>query len=162
MPVPDFQTLMLPLLEALSDGQERLVREVTASLADRFKLTDEERQEKLPSGEQTVISNRVAWSKTHLKSAGLIDTPTRGRIKLSDLGRQVLTRKPEAVNCRFLKQYPAYLKFIGQIEDAASVAKGPTLPAGDEARKTPLELLDESYRTLRKATVEDLLSRLKT
>src|SRR3954462_8017818 len=114
MPVPDFQTLMLPLLEALADGRERLIREVTASLADRFQLTDEERQEKLPSGQQTVISNRVAWAKTHLKSAGLIDNPARGRIKLSEVGQKVLARKPTTVNCRFLKQFPAYLKFIGQ------------------------------------------------
>lgn len=161
MAVPDFQTLMLPLLEALADGRERLVREVTASLADRFKLTDEERQEKLPSGEQTVVSNRVAWAKTHLKSAGLIDNPTRGRVKLSELGRQVLAQKPQAVNCRFLKQYPPYLKFIGQIEEADPLSGGPATPAGDEARKTPMELLDESYRTLRKATAEELLSRLK-
>src|SRR5262249_8155174 len=85
----------------------------------------------------------------------------RGRIRLSDLGQKVLAKKPEAVNCRFLKQYPAYLKFIGQIEDTASAAGEPTLPAGDEGRKTPLELLDESDRTPRKATVEELLAGLK-
>jgi restriction system protein len=162
VPIPDFQTLMLPLLEALSDGQERLIREVAASLADRFKLTEEERQEKLPSGQQTVISNRVAWSKTHLKSAGLIENPTRGRIRLSDLGRSVLAKKPGTVNGRFLRQFQPYLKFIGQIEveDGPGAAGEQTAVA--ESRKTPLELLDESHRTLRKATVEELLSRLKT
>lgn len=109
MAIPDFQTLMLPLLEALADGQESTMRDVTAGLADRYHLTDVERQEKLPSGQQTVFSNRVAWAKAHLKNAGLIDNPIRGRVKLSKLGQTTLAQKP-VVNCRFLKQFPSYLK----------------------------------------------------
>ena len=152
---------MQPLLEALADGRERLIREITASLADRFKLTDEERQEKLPSGQQTVISNRVAWVKAHLKNAGLIDNPTRGWVRLSDLGRKVLAKKPATVNCRFLRQFPPYLKFIGQSE-SGDVSENSDEPTLAESQKTPLELLDESYQTLRKATIEELLSRLKS
>lgn len=158
MAIPDFQTLMLPLLGVLTDGKEHAMRDVTAALATYFRLTDPERQDKLPSGQQTVISNRVAWAKAHLKSAGLVENPTRGLVRLSNLGRAVLDQKPPVVNCRFLKQYPAYLKFIGQIEGDADEAAEPTLTSG---QKTPLELLDESYTTLRKATVEELLSRLK-
>jgi restriction endonuclease Mrr len=77
MPIPDFQTLMLPLLEALADGQKRLMRDVTAQLADRFELTEEERQQKLPSGENRLFVNRVAWAKAHLKAAGPIDNLRR-------------------------------------------------------------------------------------
>jgi restriction system protein len=159
MPVPDFQTLMLPLLETLADGKDHAMRDVTAALADRFRLTDAERHEKLPSGQQTVISNRVAWAKAHLKSAGLVESPSRGLVRLSPAGREVLARKPAAVNCRFLKQYPAYLKFIGQAEGDADAEADPPVATG---QKTPLELLDESYRALRTATAEELLSRLKT
>ncbi|MFM8273477.1 MAG: restriction endonuclease [Gemmata sp.] len=159
MAIPDFQTLMLPLLESLVDGKEHAMRDVTAALADRFHLTDAERQEKLPSGQQTVISNRVAWAKAHLKGAGLVENPTRGLVRLAELGRTVVGQKPAVVNCRFLKQYPTYLKFIGQV---GSDAGEEVDEAGVAGQKTPLELLDESYTTLRKATVEELLSRLKT
>jgi restriction system protein len=65
--IPDFQTVVLPLVEALADGQERTMRDLTDLLADRFKLTEQERQGVLPSGQKSVFSNRVAWAKSHLK-----------------------------------------------------------------------------------------------
>jgi restriction endonuclease Mrr len=76
--IPDFQTVMLPLVKALADAQERTMRELTDLLADLFKLTEQERQAVLPSGQQTIFSNRVAWAKSHLKYAGLLENPTRG------------------------------------------------------------------------------------
>ena len=106
MAVPDFQSVMLPFLEALQDGKERTMRELTEQLALRFKLTEEERQEHLPSGPQSLFYNRVAWAKTHLKNAGLIDNPVRGKVSISEEGRKVLLQKPPTVNCRFLKQFP--------------------------------------------------------
>ena len=74
MPVPDFQTVMLPFLKLLADGQEWKMRDVVEALASGFSLTDEERQEMLPSGQSKVFSNRVGWAKTHLKNAGLVDS----------------------------------------------------------------------------------------
>lgn len=114
MAIPDFQTVMLPFLETLQDGKERIMRELTEMLAGRFGLTDEERQELLPSGQQTLFSNRVAWAKTHLKNAGLILNPMRGKVTISEEGRKVLLQKPATLNCKFLKQFPSYLTFIGQ------------------------------------------------
>src|SRR5262245_59977379 len=152
---------MSPFLEALQDGQERTMRELTELLADRFQLTDEERQALLPSGQQTVFSNRVAWAKTHLKYAGLIDNPVRGRVRIADAGKKVLAQTPAAVNCRFLKQFPSYLKFIGQLPDTGGEDVPPDGPIL-EGKQTPLELLDSSFNTLRKATADELLSRLKT
>jgi restriction system protein len=159
MSIPDFQTLMLPLLELLSDGKERLMRDVTALLADRFELTEEERQEKLRSGENKVFINRVAWAKAHLKAAGLIDNPARGRVCLASEGRRVLDSRPHRVSIALLKRYPSYLTFAGQAETAepsGRAGQGESAPV-----KTPRELLDDSYRALRKATEEELLARLK-
>ena len=82
--IPDFQSVMLPFLETLQDGKERTMRELTEQLALRFKLTEEERQEHLPSGPQSLFYNRVAWAKTHLKNAGLIDNPVRGKVSISE------------------------------------------------------------------------------
>ena len=159
MAIPDFQTVMLPFLETLQDGKERTMRELTEQLARRFKLTEEERQEHLPSGPQSLFYNRVAWAKTHLKNAGLIDNPVRGKVSISDEGRKVLLQKPSTVNCKFLKQFPAYLKFIGQTPDQDGEGKE---EAVIESTQTPLELMDASFNTLRKATAEELLARLKT
>jgi restriction system protein len=114
VPIPDFQAVMLPLVEALADGQERTMRQLTEQLAERFKLTEQEREELLPSGQQTIFSNRVAWSKSHLKYAGLIENPTRGRVRISDLGRKVLADRPQAINVKFLKHFPSYRCESGQ------------------------------------------------
>ena len=119
MAIPDFQTVMLPLVEALADGQERTMRELTDLLADRFGLTEPERQEVLPSGQQSIFSNRVAWAKSHLKYAGLLENPIEGRVRISDLGRKVLAEKPQAINVKFLKRFPSYCEFIGKSESKA-------------------------------------------
>ena len=149
---------MLPFLETLQDGKERIMRELTEALAVRFGLTDEERQELLPSGQQTLFSNRVAWAKSHMKNAGLILNPTRGKVSISDAGRKVLQQKPATINCKFLKQFPPYLTFIGQAPGQGNEGKEETVL---ESTQTPLELLDASFNTLRKATVEELLAKLK-
>jgi restriction system protein len=86
VPIPDFQSLMLPLLEVVSDGKDHLMKDVTRALADRYELTEEERRQPLPSGQQTIISNRVAWAKAHMKMAGLIENPLRGYIRISPQG----------------------------------------------------------------------------
>lgn len=160
MPIPDFQTVMLPLLESLADGKERLMRDVTALLADRFELSDEERQQKLPSGENKLFVNRVAWAKAHLKAAGLIDNPSRGRVRISDEGRRVVASRPGKVNIAVLKKYPSYLAFAGL--DPAADATSSAAPAAAASERTPRELLDASYQTLRKATAEELLARLRS
>jgi restriction system protein len=159
--IPDFQTVMLPLMEALADGQERTMREVTDLLADRFKLTEPERQEVLPSGQQSVFSNRVAWAKSHLKYAGLLENPTRGRVCIADLGRKVLGEKPQAINVRFLRQFPSYCEFVGKSEARDEPGASSGAATLIEEKRTPLELIDASYKSLRSATTEELLVRLK-
>jgi restriction system protein len=161
MPIPDFQSIMLPFLTELRDGKERAVRELTAVLADQFKLTDTERAELLPSGEQTIFSNRVAWTKSHLKNAGLIDNPSRGKVRIAEAGLTVLAQKPALINCRFLKQFPSYLRFIGQGPEETSTGVSDAEVVVVESTQTPQELIDTSFQALRKATAEDLLDRLK-
>ncbi len=160
MAIPDFQSVMLPLLEILGDGTERTMREVTVLLAASFHLTDEERAALLPSGQQSIFSNRVAWAKSHLKAAGVLENPVRGRVRISDLGRKVLVENPPTINVRFLKQFPAYCDFIGKsVPTSDEDIAGESAPV--EERRTPLELIDAAYKSLRQATAEDLLSKLK-
>ncbi len=159
MAIPDFQSVMLPLVKVLGDGQERTMREVTDLLAESFHLTDQEREQLLPSGQQSLFNNRVGWAKSHLKAAGLLENPIRGRVRISDLGRQVLAEKPPAINMKFLKRFPAYCDFIGKSAPHDEAVAGET--ALVEESRTPLELIDAAYTSLRQATAEDLLSKLK-
>jgi restriction system protein len=160
MPIPDFQSTMRPLLEVLSDGKEWRMRDVTEALASHFQLTPQEREEMLPSGQQTLLSNRVAWAKTHLKAAGLLLNPNRGKVTLSDEGRRVLASHPEAINCRFLRQYPSYLELVGRSR-SAGVADDAEAASETASDQTPLELMDESFHALRRATADELLVKLK-
>ena len=161
MAIPDFQSVMLPLVKALGDGQERTMREVTDLLAESFHLTDQEREELLPSGQQSLFNNRVGWAKSHLKAAGLLENPVRGRVRISDLGRQVLSEKPPAINVKFLKRFPAYCDFIGKSQPKEEIEVTGGEIGAIEERRTPLELIDTAYKSLRQATAEDLLSKLK-
>ena len=160
MPIPDFQSVMLPLLEVLSDGNEWRMRDATEALAIRFALTQQEREEMLPSGQQTLFNNRVGWAKTHLKGAGLISNPNRGKVTLSDEGRRVLATHPESINCRFLRQYPSYLDLVARSRPVEQGQSGVGERA-DESAQTPLELMDESYQALRAATADELLLKLR-
>src|SRR5262249_41002025 len=133
----------------LADGHERTMREVTDLLADRFKLTEQERLEPIPSGPQSVFYNRVAWAKTHLKYAGLLENPNRGRVRISELGRKVLAEKPQAINVRFLKQFPSYCEFVGKSEPKEEPGATSATTTIIEDKRTPLELIDASYKSLR-------------
>ena len=111
MPIPDFQTIMLPLLQHLSDGREHPNQETIDALAKKFGLSTEELTELLPSGAQPVFTNRVAWAKTHMKMAGLVDAPKRAVYRITDRGRNLLASKPEAINMSTLAEYEEYLEF---------------------------------------------------
>jgi restriction system protein len=162
MTIPDFQTIMLPFVQALNDGQVWMMKELTERLASQFDLTDSERHELLPSGSQTVFSNRVAWAKSHLKHAGLIANPIRGKVTIAEVGRQILQQNPGTINCKFLKQFPSYLKFIGATPSSDSITETSTTDETVmEGIQTPLELIESSFQTLRKETEEELLSKLK-
>src|SRR5687767_13795576 len=98
MPIPDYQTVMLPLLRLLKDGNEHNLGEVVNSLAEEFKLSAEERQQLLGSGQQTVIRNRAGWARTYLKKAGLLEATRRGFFRITERGRTVLTSRPARID----------------------------------------------------------------
>ena len=102
MPIPDYQTLMLPLLRFLSDEKEHKLEEAIAALSEEFGLTPNERQTMLPSGQQTVIRNRAGWARTYMAKAGLIDSVRRGFFRLSEKGKAVLSSRPERIDIHFL------------------------------------------------------------
>jgi len=160
VPIPDFQTVMLPLLETLADGNVWRMNEVTEHLAKLYKLTDDERNAMLPSGQAPLFANRIAWAKTHLKAARLIDNPNRGRVSISERGRSVLEKKPTAINMKFLKRFEEYNEFTSSkktvVLESSATADNDSLQV-----RPPLELLEESFGILQSALKDELLNRLK-
>src|SRR5438128_8484910 len=106
MAVPDFQSLMLPLLKFAADGQQHSLVEARENLAKEFALTVEDRAALLPSGRQHVFDNRVAWAKVYLQRAGLLESPRRAVFIISGRGRQALNSSPARIDIRFLEQFP--------------------------------------------------------
>jgi restriction system protein len=103
MPIPDFQSIMLPFLRYAGDSKEHSIREAVDSLGTEFGLTDDELRELLPSGQQETFANRVNWAKTYLKKAGLIHSTRRGYFQITERGLKDLERKPSRIDIKFLK-----------------------------------------------------------
>ena len=94
MAIPDYQTLMLPVLKIAGDGQEHRISDVVDQLARDFRLTEEERQQPLQGGKQTTFANRVHWAKTYLAQAGLVEATKRAHFRITERGRKVLAEGP--------------------------------------------------------------------
>ena len=159
MVIPDFQSLMLPLLELLDDGKEHSMKDITIKLARKFELTDDQLAEMLPSRKQSIFYNRVTWAKAHLKMASLVENMKRGYFKITSNGLNVLSRKPTAINLKFLRQLPEYIESVegwkNSGADEVEVAEIATT-------KTPEEILETEYLNIRKALAQELLSKVKS
>jgi restriction system protein len=161
MPVPDFQTLMLPVLRILDDGQEHAPVTVRQRAALEFNLTEADLAELLPSGRQTTFANRVAWALAYLKQARLLDSPRRGSYRITDRGKEVLSAPPTRVDIDFLKQFPEFQEF--RFGSGGEVGTSPA----DDGRPatspdlTPDEQLRQGYARLRESIAAQLLDRIK-
>lgn len=154
MAIPDYQTLMLPLLKALADGREYAVQETVDLLALQYQLTEEEKNQLLPSGRSPIFYNRIAWAKAHLKRAGLIDRPRRGFYRISERGKKVLETSPASINLRFLRQFPEYLVIRERDE--------PIEPQQDLTElETPEELIENGAKEIRRNLADEILQRIK-
>ena len=153
MAIPDYQSIMLPLLKLVADQQEYKMRDVTATLADQFNQSEEERKVLIPSGTQALFYNRVGWARTYLVKAGLLKTPSRGYIEITQNGLELLTEKPAEINTKLLKRYPEFRDF----QSIGSEDKPPKEPA----EQTPEELIEEGYQSIRDNLAEELLSEVK-
>ncbi len=163
MTIPDYETLMLPLLEVAADGNEHSMRDARDQLARKFGLSEEQQSALLPSG-QRVFPNRVGWAKTYLTRARLLDSPRRGIFRISERGRQILGEKPQQITAKFLERFPEFVEFTtpqirGDGELSVNVAE--SLYGMTPEKQTPEETLETAYLQLRRDTAADLLSRVK-
>lgn len=155
MPIPDFQTLMLPLLQHLGDGAEHPNQDTNDALARQLGLSDSELAQLLPSGQQTVFKNRVAWAKAHFKKAGIAEATRRGVYRITDEGRRLLETSPVRIDLHLLDQYPGHREFR-----AAATAQTIERPTAESSDLTPEEHLAVGYQDLRQALASDLLAKV--
>lgn len=156
MPIPDYQSLMLPLLSLISDGKEWSFRNVVEELAQSYKLSEQERKELLPSGQQPIFDNRVGWARTYMKKAGLIESPKRGLLKISDRGMEVLARKPERIDVKYLKEFPEFLEFQSlKREETVEIESDE-----HQEQQTPEESLEYSYQKIRRTLAQELMNKV--
>jgi restriction system protein len=157
MSIPNYQVIMLPLLKFIGDGKEHSIREAIEILANQFGLTPEERQTLLPSGQQPVFDNRVGWARTYMKKAGLLESPRRGYMRITERGINVLRQKPDRIDVKFLSQYSEFRKFRSG-ESAEEMLTG---KSQDEEGKTPEELLGDAYKRLKESLASELLEQVE-
>lgn len=160
MAIPDYETLMHPLLSRLADEQIRVVKDVVAQLADEFRLTLEERAQLLPSGETLTFASRVGWAKTYLKKAGLVQQPKRGLVQITDQGKAALAQQPVRIDVGFLEQFSSFLDFRNSSrEKPISTRLNDVLPLPSDL--TPDEVIEAAYQRSISALADEVLERVK-
>lgn len=158
MSIPDFQSVMRPVLEAVRDGVAIPLSVLRESIADVFQLTEEERKERLPSGHQTVINNRVGWARTYLNKAGLLTIPSKGMVQITARGREALANGPERITVAWLKQFPEFADFHTAKPQSVDVLG---VVEVEVAETTPDEQLAEAHQALVQSLADELLAQVR-
>jgi len=157
MAIPDFQTIMLPLLRFSGDSKEHSIREAVDFLATEFQLSNGELRELLPSGQQETFANRVNWAKTYLKKAGLIHSTRRGYFQISQRGISDLEKKPSRIDIKFLRQYR---EFIDGLKPHLKQDLSEELAIQNE-QATPTDTIEAAHQKLQSELASDLLEQIK-
>lgn len=168
MSIPDYQTLMLPLLRLAADGSEHRFRDAVEQLAAEFQLSDQERATMLPSGTAPMFDNRVGWAKTYLKQAGLIDTTRRGYFRITLRGTELLGTNPDLIDASTLENYEEFRAFRsrrseekGGLQHDLPTTLAPLSPALTVPEATPEELFSQAYQRLRSNLEAEVLEQVK-
>jgi restriction system protein len=154
--IPDYQSLMRPVLESAANGEVR-ISDVVDQLADKFHLTNEERDELLPSGKQTRFSNRVNWAKSYLKEAGLVKATRRAHFVITDRGKEALNDNNQ-INAAYLEKYPEFQEFRARTKDSDAAEVPQTVEP--EITATPDEVLRAAHKKINAALSAELLDRV--
>lgn len=159
MAIPDYQSLMLPVLVCSSTGEIRM-GDAVEQIANDLGLTMEERSELLPSGKQATFSNRVNWAKSYLSKAGLIEATRRGHFKITERGRTVLNNRPSHLDNNTLKQFDEFRKFYNRSSETPNTSSPSSLPGIEDQKQTPDESMRMAWRQIEMALAQDLLDRI--
>ena len=156
MTIPDYQSIMLPLLELTADGSEHSLREAIESLSSQLGVSEDERRELLPSGRQPTFDNRVGWARTYMKKAGLLESTRRGYFRITKRGLDVLDQQPAQIDTAYLRQFPEFVEF----QTPKQRDKEEIQLKLDEST-TPEEEIESAYQKLRDDLSTELLEMVK-
>jgi restriction system protein len=159
MAVPDYQTLMLPVLSASSNGEVR-IGDVRSRLADQLELTLEDREKLLPSGRQGLFENRVHWAKFYLAKAGLRKSTRRGHFAITARGQTVLSSRPARLDNDFLNQFEEFRQFKERSAETPTQDRLPIEPILASQTETPDEIMRVAHRQIDASLAQDLLDRI--
>ena len=159
MSIPDFQTLMRPLLELHGDKQEHLNRDLVNSLAETFSITDEERREMLPSGRAKMFDNRVGWAKTYIANAGLIEAPRRGISVITERGIALLSEHAGPINLRVLNNLNS-TKTPREKRQTPNIDQGSPDEENGEYSETPEEVFENAYLKIRADVEQKIIQKI--
>ncbi|MDI9700131.1 restriction endonuclease [Burkholderia cenocepacia] len=164
MPIPGYQSLMLPVLELAADQKEHRFRDVVETLAGKFQLTDEDRNTLLPSGTAPLFDNRVGWARTYLKQAGLVESKKRGFFNITSRGLALLAQHPTKIDNTVLDQFPEFAAFRQKKVDDSPSGQNKILStkvSPPPVDSTPEELFAQAYQRLRGNLEAELLEQIK-
>jgi restriction system protein len=160
MSIPTYEDFMLPLLKALDSGQPHRLCDLYLPLARGFGLSEEEIAKKLPSGQQRVVNNRVGWARTYLLKAGLLASPKRGYVELTDVGRSILGENPPEIDRQFLERFESFREFWRSSVQRQRTDLSERVPT-TESSATPEETIEAVHEQLREQLSTELLEKLK-
>jgi len=162
MAVPDYQSVMLPLLKFAEERKTEIsTDDAVEALATSLGLTEDDLKEMLPSGLQRTFVNRIGWATTYMKKANLLESTRRGYYRITPRGQELLRKKPATINVKILKQYPEFLEFQ-KLKGTRSGEKTTTAKDSlDASTATPSEALEAAYENLRDELIDELLTKLK-
>jgi restriction system protein len=160
MVIPDYQSVMLPLLEYAGDNKEHRIRDAVEQLAEELGLSEEEKKELLPSGQQAIFKNRVGWASTYLKKAGLLDSRKKGYFSITLRGLDILEKNPTSIDVNFLKQYGEFNEFYNKDKKLIVDNSNPN-NTGIIEKLDPEESLETAYQQLHNELVSEILSTIK-
>ncbi len=159
MSIPDYQTIMLPLLKFSADQKEHSLREAIDFLAGQFKLKEDELKELLPSGLQPTFNNRVGWARTYMKKALLLETTRRGYFRITPRGLEVIKKDLSSIDVHFLDNYAEFIQF--RVLKREKIGESKEIESDVDKKNTPEESLEEAYQNLRDDLASDLLLQIK-
>jgi restriction system protein len=162
MTIPDFQSFMLPLLKFTADGEEYKQSDAADALSHHFSITESDRKEMLPSGRQTRFDNRIAWAVVYLRKAGFLESPRRGKFRITKRGAEILKSNPARINVKFLMEHgnPEFRDFHRPSRQGGDHAESNHDESNTDPR-TPREVLEAGYQELRRDLAQELLNRIK-
>ena len=156
MPIPKYYEMYRAFLDCLADGQQHKSKEVKDVVAGVFSVSEKERTELLPSGKQQLFDNRIGWTRTYLKKAGLVQSPSRGVYVITPVGRQVLDENPPQIDNLFLQRFESFRKFISPNNEDTITA----IPVEKVSSKTPQDILDEAFQQINTTLADDILNEI--